>query len=294
MNELIEFGESHKIENPVSKVFAYNGSSVTFAKKGNLVMVNATQMAKSFGKTCNDWLRTDQSNRMINAISTSKKCDVAELVKIINGGNKGNGTWMQEDVALVFAQWLSPEFYVWCNDRIKELLTVGMTATQPTLEAMLNNPDLVIGLATQLKQQREENERLEAENKQQLAIIEEQTPKVEYFQKFMTSQHGSTSTCIRDLVKQAHIKSEKRFINWMLDKSILYRKRAKMGKVGRLVPRAEWVGCFEYFDAYNESNDWSGKHLQFNPFGKLKIAKLYHDEHPEEFDVIENIIDFNN
>ena len=112
----------------IRKAFAYNGSSMTFAKKGNLVMVNATEMAKPFGKSCNDWLKTDQSKRMVSAISTSKKIDVANLVKVTNGGNTKNGTWMQEDVALVFAQWLSPEFYIWCNDRIKELLTIGITA----------------------------------------------------------------------------------------------------------------------------------------------------------------------
>ena len=293
-NELIQFGESRKKEEPVSKVFAYNGTNVTFARKGNLTMVNATEMAKPFNKTTKDWLRTESSKEFISSLSAVRHFLPSEMVKIIQGGSPDKqGTWMQEDVAIEFARWLSPAFAIWCNDRIKELLTIGMTATQPTLEAMLDNPDLVIGLATQLKKQREENARLESENRQQMAVIEQQTPKVEYFQKFMTSQHGSTATCIRELVKQTHMKSEKRFIKWMLDKSILYRKRANNGKAGRLIPRAEWAGCFEYFDAYNENNDWSGKHLKFNPFGKLKVAKLYHDEHPEEFDIVESIIGFN-
>lgn len=39
-----------------------------------------------------------------------------------------------------------------------------MTATQPTLEQMINNPDLVISLATQLKNEREEKKRLEQQN----------------------------------------------------------------------------------------------------------------------------------
>ena len=65
-----------------------------------------------------------------------------------------------------FARWLSPAFAIWCNDRIKELLQYGMTATQPTLEQMINNPDLVISLATQLKNEREEKARLEQEKKQ--------------------------------------------------------------------------------------------------------------------------------
>lgn len=41
------------------------------------------------------------------------------------------GTWMHEDVALEFARWLSPEFAIWCNDRIKELLTTGATQLSP-------------------------------------------------------------------------------------------------------------------------------------------------------------------
>ena len=292
-NELIQFGESRKKEEPVSKVFAYNGTSVTFAKKGDAIMVNATQMAKPFGdsKRAKNWLCLKSTDEFLTVLSEGRNLPSSDLVKVTYGDN--GATWMHEDVAIEFARWLSPAFAIWCNDRIKELLTIGMTATQPTLEAMLDNPDLVIGLATQLKKQREENARLESENRQQMAVIEQQTPKVEYFQKFMTSQHGSTATCIRELVKQTHMKSEKRFIKWMLDKSILYRKRANNGKAGRLIPRAEWAGCFEYFDAYNENNDWSGKHLKFNPFGKLKVAKLYHDEHPEEFDIVESIIGFN-
>ena len=35
---------------------------------------------------------------------------------------------MHEDVALEFARWLSPAFAIWCNDRIKELLTKGTTS----------------------------------------------------------------------------------------------------------------------------------------------------------------------
>ena len=34
---------------------------------------------------------------------------------------------MHEDVALDFAQWLSIDFKLWCNDRLKELLKTGKT-----------------------------------------------------------------------------------------------------------------------------------------------------------------------
>lgn len=145
-----------------NQIFQYNGSPITF-QKGDNVMVNATEMAKPFGKRCNDFLSTKQTNELINSLSAKTGIPATGLVTVNQGGNN-QGTWMHEDLALIFAQWLSPDFYLWCNDRIKELLQYGMTATQPTLEQMINNPDLVISLATQLKNEREEKQRIEQQN----------------------------------------------------------------------------------------------------------------------------------
>ena len=285
-NGIIEFGESHRIDNPVSKVFAYDGQNVTFEKKGGIVMVNATEMAKPFKKVAKDWLRTKQTNEFIHSLSVVRHISPTELVVKSQGGTV-QGTWMHEDVAIEFARWLAPEFAIWCNDRIKELLTVGMTATQPTLEAMLNNPDLVIGLATKLKQQREENARLVEANRKSQAVIAQQSekilkdaPKVSYFEAFMRAAHGSKSVGIREVVKQAHIKSEKKFITWMLDRRILFRQK----RDNRLQPYADYKACFDSIDVHDETNDWSGKQLLINPSRKMKIVKRYHEEQPMEFD----------
>jgi phage antirepressor YoqD-like protein len=159
-----------------NKIFQYNGSPITFYK-GDSVMVNATEMAKPFGKRCNDFLSTKQTKELISSLSAKTGISATDLVTVNQGGNN-QGTWMHEDLALVFAQWLSPDFYLWCNDRIKELLKYGMTATQPTLEQMINNPDLVISLATQLKNEREEKARLQAQAEQQQKIIEQKDAKI--------------------------------------------------------------------------------------------------------------------
>lgn len=108
---------------------------------------------------------------------------------------------MHEDVALEFARWLSPAFAIWCNDRIKELLKYGMTATQPTLDEMLDNPDLVIRMAIQLKQERAEKARLEAENAQaneQITLltneVKQSAPKVSYYDQTLQSVNTLTTT----------------------------------------------------------------------------------------------------
>lgn len=183
-------------------VYDYKGSKISFAY-GENVMVNATEMAKPFGKTTKDWLRTNASSEFINSLSAVRQICPSQLV-VVRKGNSNEfeqGTWMHEDVALEFARWLSPAFAIWCNDRIKELLKYGMTATQPTLDEMLDNPDLVIRMATQLKQERAEKARLKAENAQQterIALqekeIKQQAPKVSYYDQTLQSVNTLTTT----------------------------------------------------------------------------------------------------
>lgn len=109
----------------------YEGNGVSFLT-GESVMVNATQMAKPFNKVPKDWLRTSPSKEFIDSLSAVRHICPTDLVKIQQGGDpKMQGTWMHEDVALEFARWLSPKFAIWCNDRIKELLTTGTTQLTP-------------------------------------------------------------------------------------------------------------------------------------------------------------------
>lgn len=175
-----------------NQIFQYNGSPITF-QKGDNVMVNATQMAKSFGKEPKFWLMNQSTTDYLNELSKVRNLTLTDLVQVTKGGNNP-GTWMHEDVALEFARWLSPAFAIWCNDRIKELLQYGMTAMQPTLEQMINNPDLVISLATQLKNEREEKQRLEQQNALQEEQLLQASPKVSYYDNHLQSVNTQTST----------------------------------------------------------------------------------------------------
>ncbi len=116
--------------------FTYEGKSINFKDQNGSVLLNATQMAKAFGKTPKDWLRLQSTEEFINALKISQKADVPTglfdeneitLIQVINGGSN-RGTWMQEDVALEFSRWLSPGFAIWTNKHIKELLLKGSTA----------------------------------------------------------------------------------------------------------------------------------------------------------------------
>lgn len=180
-------------------IFSYNENNVSFKIKNESVFVNATEMAKPFGneKRPQFWINNQNTSDFLNAIGKARNLALTDLVQVRKGG-KNSGTWMHEDVALEFARWLSPSFAIWCNDRIKELLKFGFTATQQTLEDLINNPDLVIQLAYSLKTERENNERLRIESEEKQKQIQKLEPKARYTDEVLQSTSTFTTTQMAD------------------------------------------------------------------------------------------------
>lgn len=215
------------MENLVS-VFNYNNAPVTFRTDNGTLMVNATEMAKPFGKRTNDFLSAKQTKELINSLSTVTGIPATGLISVSQGGSK-QGTWLHEDVALLFAQWLSPDFYLWCNARIKELLTVGMTATQPTLEQMINDPELVIGMATKLKELRKANDKLtnqirtyKSESSRLVRLHQEQYPKVLFSNAVETSKRSCLIAELAKILQQNGIAiGQNRLFKWMREHGYL-------------------------------------------------------------------------
>lgn len=200
-----------------NKVFSYNNNPITF-QIGEATMVNATEMAKPFGKRPSKWLELPSTKEFLAKLAEVRKSDNG-FVTTIRGGNdrSAQGTWLHEDVALEFARWLSPSFAIWCNDRIKELMRHGMTATPQTLDAILNDPDTMIRTLQALKSEREkvaqanrriatltdqrdcfhsENQRLQRLHTGYIKTIERQAPLVEYANNVLNSESTYTTTQI--------------------------------------------------------------------------------------------------
>ena len=140
----------------LSKTFSYGSSNVRMRKVNGTVFVCLTDMAKGFpDKNLSNIINSKEMTDYINRLTEIQICSSADfqLVTTTKGGNPTDqGTWAHRKIALRVAQKLSPDFAIWVDDRIEELLTYGMTATQPTLDEMADNPDLVIKLATRLKE----------------------------------------------------------------------------------------------------------------------------------------------
>ncbi len=200
-----------------NKVFSYENNPITF-QLGEATMVNATEMAKPFGKRPVDWLRLPNTQEFLAKLAEVRKSHNGFVVTVKGGNDRtAQGTWLHEDVALEFARWLSPAFAIWCNDRIKELMRHGMTATPQTLDAILNDPDTMIRTLQALKSEREkvaqaekriatlesqkhcyysENQRLQRLHTGYLKTIERQAPLVEYASNVLSSESTYTTTQI--------------------------------------------------------------------------------------------------
>jgi hypothetical protein len=104
--------------------FNYQGQAVRFNSDG---WINATEVAKRFGKRPVDWLKQEETKlymlTMAEALGLESKVTHGHfgLVSTSRGG-KSPGTWLHPKLAVVFARWLDMKFSIWCDLHIDALL----------------------------------------------------------------------------------------------------------------------------------------------------------------------------
>lgn len=148
-----------------------------------MLFVNATEMAKPFGrnKRPGNWLRTQPAIDYINEVAVAHICATSDLQRITQGVDQEQGTWLQEDVALEFARWLSPKFALWCNEKIKELVKQGYTSIENKFQIPQSFSEALLLAAQQAKE-------LEVANltiNQQSLQLRDQAKYVDYTQQIL-------------------------------------------------------------------------------------------------------------
>ena len=88
-----------------------------------------------------------------------------------------------------FTEWVTSEV-------LQSIRKNGAYLTEQKIEEVLNNPDTIIKLATDLKREREEKQRLQIENSQKNQIIGELKPKADYTDLILKSKNTVTVTAI--------------------------------------------------------------------------------------------------
>lgn len=105
--------------------FVYNDQSIDFEPTGkDDVMVNATQMAKVFGKHTKDFLKNeDVKSFIIECLKeeNSPHLSIKNEEDLITSKRR-TGTFMHRILALKFAAWLDPKFELWVFITIDKIL----------------------------------------------------------------------------------------------------------------------------------------------------------------------------
>ena len=145
----------------------------------------------------------------------------------------------------------------------------GAYMTDSKLEEALLNPDTLINLATQLKQEREEKAQLRALNSTLAVENQIMQPKAQYFDDLV---ERNLLTNFRDTAKMLKIK-QTQFIDWLLDRKYIYRD-----KKSKLMPYAQYnETLFEIKESKGATSAWKGSQTLITPTGRETFNLLLNE-----------------
>ena len=134
-------------------------------------------------KDVSNWIEHNKPSEMISNVDEDEK-----LKAIIPHSGQNREMWfLTEDglyeVLMQSRKPIAKPFKKKVKEILKSIRKHGMYAT----DELLNNPDLIIKMATKLKEERELNRRLQKENEEKNKLIEKQKPKAEFYDEVIDS-----------------------------------------------------------------------------------------------------------
>ncbi|MEQ3162125.1 phage antirepressor KilAC domain-containing protein [Parabacteroides goldsteinii] len=257
-------------------IYDYKGSQISFSNEKN-VMVNLTEVAKAFPeKNLTQIINSQEIKDYCDALTKLQNYSLADLLEVRRGGINP-GTWAHQKVALRVAQKLSPDFAIWVDTRLEELLTSGVTTIS-------NDDEAILHAMTVLQQRVEENKqrlsKITAE-KEQLRLtsvaqeeqLKTQAPQVEYFRKVIDSTGLQTVNMIASCFGISPIKLNKLLCQWGIQykQSGTYFLYAKYRDKGYAEHKP-----YPYIDSKGETK--TRQHMFWTEKGKQFIIELYTDK----------------
>lgn len=178
-----------------NQVYNYNGNNITFQLGNGDVMVNLTDVAKAFpDKNLTTIVNSLEIQEYIKRLSKLKNYSLADLLIVKRGGIAGtNGTWAHQKVALRVVQKLSPDFAIWVDEKIEELLRNGVATISDEDEAIYNAMNI---LQKRLEASKQKVQMLESKVELQETEIKYLTPKAQYTDEVLQSTSTFTTTQI--------------------------------------------------------------------------------------------------
>lgn len=247
--------------NDVKSIEMYNGTEISFLK-GNDVMISLTNFAKAFpDKNLTQIINSQEIKDYCLSLTKLQNYSLADLVQVRRGG-ANPGTWANQKVALRVAQKLSPDFSVWVDTKLEELLTQGVATVTDDDDVIANAMAI---LQKRLDASRQQVQILESTVEYQQSEIKVLAPKAEYVDEVLQSTSTFTTTQIAKDLGMSAITLNKKLKEagvqfhqsgqWML-----YSKFQNKGytdtRVMRFVRHDESIGT-------NQSMVWTEKGRQF-------------------------------
>lgn len=143
----------------------------------------------------------------------------------------------------------------------------GAYMTPETLEQAILNPDVIIRIATALKEEQDKRKVLEVANSSLTVENQIMKPKADYFDELVDR---NLLTNFRETANQLGVR-EREFVSFLLEKKYIYRD-----KRGKLMPYANFVDdeLFQIKECFNEKTQWSGTQTLVTPKGRETFRLL--------------------
>lgn len=157
----------------------------TIQNEDGSISINAEDTAIGFGwcrfKNNKQYVMWDRINRFLTDLDFPHKCGkddfIPESLFYMLGMKASNNK------AKAFQQWLA-------IDVIPSIRKHGAYMTDKTIEEVLSDPDTIIKLATQLKEERQARKKLEQENKNKEKVIDKLKPQAEIADRFTNDNNS--------------------------------------------------------------------------------------------------------
>lgn len=159
------------------------------------------------------------------------------------------------------------EFKRWVTSEIlPSIRKHGAYMTPETLQAAILNPDTMIHLCQQLKNEQEKNRELSVTNSRLTVENQIMQPKAEYFDELVDR---NLLTNFRETAKELECKPKK-FVEFLIERKYIYRD-----KRGKLLPyENKNDGLFVVRECFNEKTQWSGTQTMVTPKGRETFRLL--------------------
>lgn len=151
--------------------FKFNDNEITFDFNNENLKVNATQMAKIYGKEVFDFMKNDSTKNFIQSCFKTENSRFLSIQKEddLVTSKQQTGTWMHRILALKFAAWLDPDFELWVYSTMDKIIFGEYQQLKKNLKDTADRKSKIDTLRDQLREDNPqflELEQLELEERQ--------------------------------------------------------------------------------------------------------------------------------